>query len=272
MQIEKIHGLIPADKAALWSKQIVTVEGPRKIVTTEDIWIAMTDNPEFIGSLGLADVADKRRVLQTLAKVAATQANGLTKNWFALHVADLIVTVTILSSLAYVLWVGQIRGFIKHSEFLLIGPQYVVANPNGLAPFHSINGSDVGLTDGSKPSKLDALMGRYANEGIPRGAVIDPAKLSSGMRPLGFDGFAVFQVKLQPTVIFAGVNLPVKIAILVSPHMKEPKSGVTFDAYVLSIDSQKDGVSAVLAATQDDFLKIGPDLPQSELFAVGPLH
>jgi hypothetical protein len=271
MQIENIPDLIPADKAALRSQQIVTAEGPREIVTTEDLWRAMSDNSALIGSLGLAG-ADKKRVLQALAKVAAKESNELTKNRFAMHVADLIVAVTILSSLAYVLWVGQIRGFIKHSEFFLIGPQYVVANPNGLAPFHSINGSDVGLTDGSKPATLDAFMGRYANEGIPRRAVIDPAKLSSGMRLSSFDGFAVFQVKLQPTVIFAGVNLPVKITILASPHMKDPKSVITFDAYVLSVDSQKDGVSTVLAVTQDDFLKIEPDLPQSELFAVGPLH
>jgi hypothetical protein len=272
MQIEKIKGLIPADKAALRSKQIITAEGPREIATAEDIWMVMADNPDFIGSLGLADDIDKKRVLEALAKVAVKQSNELTKNWFAVHLADFIIAIVILSSLAYVLWVDQIRSFFKHSELFVIGPQYVVANPNGLAPFHSINGSDVGLTDGSKPATLDAFMGRYVNEGIPRGAVIDPAKLSSGMRLSSFDGFAVFQVKLQPTVIFAGVNLPVKITILVSPHMKEPKSVVAFDAYVLSIDSQKDGVSTVLAATKDDFLKIEPDLPQSELFAVGPLH
>jgi hypothetical protein len=272
VQIENIPDLIAADLAALRSKQIITAAGPRQIAITEDIWRAMADNPEFIASLGLANDADKKRVLEALAKVAAKQSNGLTKNWFAMHIADLIVAIAILSSLAYVLCVDHIRSFIRFSESIVIGSRYVVVAPNGLPPFHIISDSDIGLTDGSKPAPLDVFKGRYANEGIPHGAVIDSAKLSSGMRLSSFEGLAIFEVKLQPTVIFAGINLPVMAKVLVSPHGKDPKGVMTLDAYVLRVDSQKDGAWTVLAATQDDFLKIEPDLPQSALFAVGPVH
>jgi hypothetical protein len=40
--------------------------------------------------------------------------------------------------------------------------------------------------------------GRYASEQIPRGAVIDSAKLSSGMRLSSFEGFAISTLGFSP--------------------------------------------------------------------------
>jgi hypothetical protein len=273
LPIEDIPGLSTADKAALKSKQKETDEGPKPISTTDDLWIAIAQNSQFVTSLGLAVNADKKRVLQGLAVVAIEQSKSITRNSFSMHVADLIVEIAVLLSLLYVLGVDQIRPVMHQAELFLIGPRYVVAAPQGLFPFQIIHEGDVELSDGSKPKTLESFAGRYASHGISHGAVIDQSELSSGLRLSSFDGFEIFDVKLQPTVLFAGVRLPVEANVSVSPHTKDPHSlMMMFGAYVLSVDSQKDGVAVVLAVTQDDFRKIAPTLPQSEFFAVGPVR
>jgi hypothetical protein len=271
LPIEDIPGLSTADKAALKSKQKETEEGPKPISTTDDLWIAIAQNPQFVTSLGLAVNADKKRVLQGLALVAIEQSKAITRNSFSMHVADLIVEIAVLLSLLYVLGVDQVRSVMHQAELFLVGPRYVVAAPQGLFPFQIIHEGDVELSDGSKPKTLESFAGRYASHGIPHGAVIDQSELSSGVRLSSFDGFEIFDVKLQPTGMFAVVKLPLKVKVLASPHAKDPQSVVMFEAYVLSVDSQKDGVTVVLAITQKDFRKIAPIVPQSAFFAVGPV-
>lgn len=261
--VDNIEGLTPADKAILKA---------HRINSAEEFWAAMASNPMFVAMLNLPDGTATRRVLHKLARVAKKQAQAITKNWFVIHIADLVITAVIVSSIVYVTWVQEVRCFFRRAELFVNGPRYVVAAPTGLAPFQIINASDVELSDGTTPGVPQDLIGRYPNKEIPHGAVIDTSKLSSGIRLSSLEGFRVLSVKVQPTEVLAGVRPPAKISILLSPRVKDQHAPLIFNAYVLDFRSQTDGMLAVVAVPEDNFQKLAPILPQSELVAIGPVR
>ena len=253
--IDKIEGLCAPDRATLMSKQISCAE---------QFWTAISDNPGLIDALSLPDLAAKKRVATAFAALAEQQARSETKNWFVIHIPDLLIVVILSLFAVAVMFVDR-------------APQVVTARA-GLAPFHVIAGTDVEVLNAADAAHatnaLSEVTGRYATEQIAKGAVIEASKLSSGTRLSNeLDGLRIFNVKLQPTSILENIKPPAKLGVILSPRAKDDANKVLIhEVYILEFHSVPDGVSAVVAGTDNEIQQLSTLLSLGQLIAVGPVQ
>lgn len=261
--IDKIQGLSDVDRKTLRSENINCAE---------QFWAKISDNPRLIDTLSLPDLAAKQRVAIAFAGLAKKQSESDTKPSLVIHLPDLLIVV-VLSLLAVALT------FVDRAPPQVVrAPAQVVTARDGLAPFHIIAQSDVEVRNAADEvrarSALNEVTGRYATEQIVKGAVIDPSKLSTGARLSNeLDGLRIFNVKLQPTSILANINPPIKLGVILSPRAKDDANKVwVHEVYLLDFHILPDGVSAVVAATDNETQQLSTSLSLGQLIAVGPVH
>lgn len=250
--ISRVEGLLPADRAALADKQLSS---------TQKIWTALANNQGLIDTLGLPDDA-KTRVRGALAAQARKESRSITRNRLANHLPDLIVAAflgVVIIAMAYV----DRR------------PQQVVIAAKAIAPFHVINATDIEVRHALDPAaeKLatSKYVGRYSKTQVSIGESMESVSLSSGMRLTNeLNGLRIFAVKIRPAPALTGVPNPFKLDLFLSPHLTDDRGRARLmTVYVLDSRSDGDGLSAVMAATEDDSTTLLSALSAGDLVAAG---
>jgi len=155
-------------------------------------------------------------------------------------------------------------------------PNPVLASKNGVLPFHPIVPSDLRLScDSNNPpeqSILDNFVGRYSFEYLEPCASIIPKKLSSGQRlTIELKSRAILRLKVQPTSVFAGMHPPFKAILMVAPRERGTTTLLLNDLFVLDLQKETDGMSAIVAILSVDEPTVASFVSRCDLFLVARL-
>jgi len=235
----------------------------------EEFWNRLASDPDFLDK-SFADATLKGRVAKGASDVVVARARSITRHRFKDHLPDVLVFLVIGLAL-YGLFHRRTPTDSAASQLV------VVSKTEGLNPFQTITRFD--LTLGSGPvspstfASVEDVVGRYAMEHIAKGKILERSKVSNGPRLSNeLDQRRIFQIKLQPSPVLAGVQPPVVVGLFASPRDKDSSSALIHDLYILDVHSDPNGISAVVATSVADFDKLAPLISRSDLIAIGPAH
>ncbi len=152
-------------------------------------------------------------------------------------------------------------------------PPPLVAGPHGLQPFHIIQRADLllkGHAD-APPSAKEAAdaVGRYSFQFVKAGDGIDARQLSQGDRlTTELKGRVLLGLKIQPTNLFAGMKPPFTASLTGAPSERATTTLFEKDVIVLDLQTQNDGVAAVLAVPAADQPTLAAFIGRSNLLLV----
>jgi len=243
--------------------EIQTLVSKGIINSAEDFWDRLASDPDFIDNTLPAD--SKQRVTDLAADIAVLRAKRITRSRLRDHLLDVCVVLVI----GLVLY-GVLRDRVPIRVFQFV----VVSKTGGLEPFQIITSQDVSLGSGTPSSSIftsvNDVVGRYALEYIPSGAALERSRASAGARLSNeLSQRRVLRVKLQPSTVLAGLKLPVRLDVLVSPREKDLSFALLRAVYILDVHSEADGISAVVAISDADFNKLAPLISRSDLIPIG---
>jgi hypothetical protein len=254
-----------------------TTLAARNINTVEEFVARQAQDPTIIHHLGLADYKAKNRVADAIlfavkqrwevrprAREALDSAAALTERRLRTHLPDIIVIIVLL-----LLGVGVYRGCSSRTALIA---------PRGLMPFQLIAPSDIeasGPDQRSLTAVRNEVVGKYSTVRVAPGAVINLWSLSSRTLPVNaLDGRRIFRLKLQPGPLAETFSslLPARISLMIAPKDKDVKGMLLDDIYVLDVQTQADGISAVVATTEANAQALSSFEAKSDLIIVGPVR
>jgi len=206
-------------------------------------------NPGFVDGLVLPDAAARLRV-QEAASAALIRRSLSARVGKYPRLWPTVLFVAMVGVAAAAIW-RDVRYTI------LPNPTIRVARPNGIEPFHIIGRSDL-ITDPSPPDKaiaaaMESAIGRYSKEYLPQNSVIDTTKLSGGrlLRSELVDRIIV-RLKVAPTTLFDKMSPPFAAGLMASPHDRGAGALLLGDVFVLDLQKDSDGTTAVVAISSRD--------------------
>ena len=243
--------------------------GSSGITSVDDLLHRIAEDPDFIVH-NLPDLISKLRVARLGSDAALAQSKKITRRKVRDHFPDICVGLAIMLALYGIF---RDRTPVRAPVAVLV----VVSKANGLGPFQPIRTDDVTLSnEPANPSAFTSaadVVGRYTTEYIPKGAILEQSKLSAGAKISNeLDKRRFIRLKLQPSTVLAGFRAPVRLDLLAAPRDKDLAPLLLHEIYIVEFRVDTDGVPAVVALSPDDFDKLAPLIPRSDLFAVGPAH
>ena len=237
------------------------------ITTAEQLADRVSQDRQFLGQF---DPAATARILATIAPVVQQRSRsflvrsrsftrGTIRN-FRFDVLLLLVLSLVVAALFRDLHVAP-------------PPAPVLASKDGVLPFHVIASSDLRLscTSDNLPAKQmqDNFVGHYSFEFLEPCSPIVPKKLSSGKRlDKELNGRSILRLKVQPTSVFAGMHTPFKAILLVAPTERGTSSLLVNDLFVLDLQKDGDGMSAVVAVLSTEEPTLASFVGHSNLYLV----
>jgi hypothetical protein len=235
--------------------------------TADDLTARTLQDPQFPDRFGPAAAARIRMVVSSVVRQRSgnflAQSRSFTEGRFRKYRFDAFVLLALLL-ISVALWRD------RHVP----APSRAVVRPHaGLPPFHLIVSSDLRLScnSNSPPAKeaLDNLVSRYSLVYLEPCAPVDPNQLSSGPRLTSeLNGRITVRLKVQPTSAFAGMPPPFRVSLMVAPHERGTSSLLLNDIYLLDLQKDTDGMSAVVAIPSADEPTLASFVARSDLFLV----
>lgn len=250
-------------KIESFASEIDTLVSKRVIKSAEDFWDRLASDADFIDKT--LPVDSRQHVTNIAADIALRRAKRITRSRLRDHLPDIVVALAIGLILYGVL---RNRVIIRASQLL------VVSKIGGLEPFQKITSQDITLGN-EVPSWLvftsvNDVVGRYAIEYIPTGAALERSRVSAGTWLSNeLDQPRILRLKLQPSTVLRGVQLPVRVDLLVLPREKHLSFVLVRTVYILDINSEADGIPAVVAISDADFNKLAPSTSRRDLIPIG---
>jgi hypothetical protein len=199
-------------------------------------------------------------LLRTRSKQLVRRSDFLVEGFLGKYWLDLLLFLALLLACAALWRDAHIRP-----------PQTpLVAGERGLPPFHVIQIADLRLKgQGSTPPPVERaadVVGRYCFQFVPAGAVIDPAKLSQGDRLSNqLSGRLLVGLKVQATNLFVGMNPPFLAALTGAPAERGTAALLEREVIVLDLQTQGDGLAAVLAVSASDQPNLAAFIARNDL-------
>ena len=190
------------------------------------------------------------------------RSNSLVTGLWGQYALDVVLFIALCLAVAALLRDGQ-----------LLPPQApLVASQSGIQPFHVIQLADLRVKGGdTSPTAERAadVLGRYSFQFVKAGDVIDPNKLSRGDRlSKQLEGRMLVGLKVQATSLFAGMNPPFTASLTGAPTERGTTTLLERDLIVLNLQTQGDGLAAVLAVPSADQPTLAAFIGRSNLLLV----
>lgn len=231
------------------------------IVSADQLANRVLANHDFIDQF---DAAMQRCILRITAQVTAPRAGSILQASYREHALDLlIVAAVLLAGLA----VWRDLYFPKIPNV----PEVVVQRSGGLPPFHVIVPTDVALAKSgtSQSGILRDFIGRYSPVYIATGKAISKEKLSKGLRlSTELNDRMIVRLKTQRTNLFSEMAPPYRAALLAAPHERGTSALFLNDVFVLDLQTDGDGLAAVLAVPSSDESTLAAFMARSDFFLV----
>jgi hypothetical protein len=201
-------------------------------------------------------------LLRRRAKQFVRRSNFLATGLWGQYALDVVLDIALCLAVAALLRDRQVRP-----------PQApLVAGQRGLPPFHVIQLADLRVKDGDAPPTAERaadVLGRYAFQFVKAGDVIDPDKLSRGDRLSNqLEGRILVGLKVKATNVFAGMNPPFTASLTGAPAERGTTTLLVRDLTVLDLQTQGDGLAAVLAVPAADQPTLAAFIGRSDLLLV----
>jgi hypothetical protein len=149
----------------------------------------------------------------------------------------------------------------------------LIANKNGLVPFHIIAREDLrlaGMGDTPPPEeRTGAVVGRYSFTYLAGGAKIDTKQLSSrALSPADMKNRVLMRLKVQATTLFAGMKPPYTASLMGSPAEHGTAALLEQDLLVLDLQNDGNSMAAVLAVPRSDQPTLAAFIARTDLLLV----
>lgn len=240
------------------------------ITTDAQFWKGLSENDDFIDEIALPDDEAKARVVRAMSRFAIRRARSIMKSRARSRFYN-VLFLLVLAMFALLFY----RDYgISH---VLPSPHVVVTNPNGLAPFHVISQTDIGVSCDSKKSSesplIDDLIGRYAKQFVASCSVLDPSALSHRkLAPGDFNQRLLLSLSVQQTSVVADVQPPFEVGLLAAPRGTSPKSLFIANVYILDLQLEANDMRTVISVAPSDFDALMAFSGHGDFFLVGPAH
>jgi len=262
--LDPINSLPEPDRLAL---------AVQNVRTADQLTDRVSQDPQFPDQFGPAAarirdfVARYRYLARQRSEDFLRRSLPFTEGRIRNHRFDIMVLLAIVF-IAFAVWRD------RHTTSPPKASQAVLKS--GLPPFHLITTPDlqVSCKSGMAPAQksLDDLVGRYSLEYLKPCVPIDPKKLSSGPRlSTELHGRTIVRLKLQPTSVFAGMYPPFKAVLMVAPRERGTTSLLLNDLFVLDLQRDAEGMSAVVAISSADDPTLASFVARSDLWLVAAL-